>query len=391
MAARLAKMRTAVHLFVQSVLDRAAVLGARRNEGNTVAVVRVDAIGDFVVWLASARRLCALYRPRRIVLIANLVVADLAHATGLFDEVIGVDIHAFLADRRYRFALIRRMRELGATIAVQPTHSRNFWTGDTLVRATGAPERIGYEADLNNMRPWQRRISDRWYTRLLPAASVPMHELQRNADFLKGVGDESGNAALGQLGYIGALPDNLIPEGLYFIAVPGAGSSLRIWPIARFAEVVREIAHRRGWRLVICGSAAEEGLATELASRAGLDETVVLAGRTTLPEMVELVRHAEMLIANETSAIHIAAAVETPSVCLLGGGHFGRFMPYPAAAAKSPPVPVHVRMPCFGCNWQCTQPHEPGGPAPCIEKIETDAVLAAADRCLREPICPELS
>lgn len=391
MGAPVGKVHRAIRLVVQSALDRAAVFGTRRREGNVVAVVRVDAIGDFIVWLAAARRLCALYRPRRIVLIANLAVVDLARATGLFDEVIGVDIHAFLAEHRYRFGLIRRVCELGATVALQPTHSRNFRTGDALVRATGAAERIGYETDLNNIRPWQRRISDRWYTRLVPAASVPMHELQRNADFLKGMGDEPADATIGRLDPVGAPPDDLTPEGPYFIIVPGAGSSLRMWPIARFAEVVREIARRRGWRPVICGSAAEEGLATELASKAGLDETVVLAGRTALPELVELVRHAEMVIANETSAIHIAAAVETPSVCILGGGHFGRFVPYPAGAAKAPPVPVYVRMPCFGCNWRCTQPHEPGGPAPCITKIETDAVLAAADTCSREPICPKPS
>jgi ADP-heptose:LPS heptosyltransferase len=83
-------------------------------------------------------------------------------------------------------------------------------------------------------------------------------------------------------------------------------------------------------------------------------------------------------VGNETSATHIAVAVGTPSICLLGGGHFGRFVPYPDGVGGTIPVPVHHAMDCFGCDWHCTQPHRDGDPAPCIAAIAVDSVVREA-------------
>ena len=50
--------------------------------------------------------------------------------------------------------------------------------------------------------------------------------------------------------------------------------------------------------------------------------------KTNINELIEAIRDAEFLITNETSAVHIAESVTTKSFCILGGGHFGRFLPY---------------------------------------------------------------
>lgn len=110
--------------------------------------------------------------------------------------------------------------------------------------------------------------------------------------------------------------------------------------------------------------------------------TINLAGKTSLPEFCELVRRAQFLVGNETSAIHIAAAVGTPSICLLGGGHFGRFVPYPSGMPGSSPEPVYEPMPCFGCSWNCHLPHLKGRAVPCVTAINVVAVSAAIEQVL---------
>lgn len=387
---RLTKFSTLVHFTVQSALDLAAVAAVRRAAAPTgqrpLVIVRVDAIGDFVVWLASSESLVDSYRPRRVILIANLLVADLARATGIFDEVVPLDVRAFQMHRCYRLSMLRKVRALGAAIAIQPTYSRAFWTGDALIRATGAPECIGQQGDLNNIRPWQKRLSDRWYTQLIPPVVQSSHELQRNADFLRALGIGSGTPVCARLGSFGAPPKALKTERAYFVVMPGAGSARRMWPVERFAALARRIAVDRDLRLVICGSPGEKALADALARAAGLEDTIVLAGQTSVLELIETIRGARLTIANDSSAIHIAAAVGAPSLCLLGGGHFARFLPYPDAATNIAPEVrpscVHTAMACFNCNWQCSQPHNPQGPFPCLEAITLEAATTAALRQL---------
>jgi ADP-heptose:LPS heptosyltransferase len=92
----------------------------------------------------------------------------------------------------------------------------------------------------------------------------------------------------------------------------------------------------------------------------------------------------QILISNETGTAHIANAVGTPTVCILGGGHFGRFVPYPVLSGQTSHLKVvYHKMPCYGCDWKCVYQikSEASGsgamedePAPCISNISVDAV-----------------
>ena len=104
-----------------------------------------------------------------------------------------------------------------------------------------------------------------------------------------------------------------------------------------------------------------------------------------MPDLVELIRASRLLIGNETSAVHIAVAVDTPSVCILGGGHYGRFMPYELADGDAPrPAVAMHKMPCFGCDWRCSQPHQPGKAMPCIAAVSVADVVNAIKRALAD-------
>jgi ADP-heptose:LPS heptosyltransferase len=54
-----------------------------------------------------------------------------------------------------------------------------------------------------------------------------------------------------------------------------------------------------------------------------------LTGQIPLTSLVKYLEDAELLISNETSPVHIAAAVNTPVICISNGNHLGRFNPYP--------------------------------------------------------------
>ena len=136
--------------------------------------------------------------------------------------------------------------------------------------------------------------------------------------------------------------------------------------------------------MVVCGTEAEATIVSRVMEHARLEEGVNLAGKTTLSQFIELVRGARLLIGNETSAVHIAAAVGTPSICLLGGGHFGRFLPYPDCVEGAKPVAVYERMECYGCNWRCHQPHPKGGAVPCISTIDVETVMKAVEKSIKK-------
>jgi ADP-heptose:LPS heptosyltransferase len=98
---------------------------------------------------------------------------------------------------------------------------------------------------------------------------------------------------------------------------PGASYRSRRWPPGRFAEVARKL-DTEGHRIVITGTPQERKLCCWTAERAGLPESVVLAGRTDLGLLAGIVAEAELVISGDTGAGHLATALDTPSVLLFG-------------------------------------------------------------------------
>lgn len=349
--------------------NRAGDSGKKR-----VLVVKLDAIGDFILWLDFARGLRELYpsSTHEVTLLGNCAWSELAETLPCFDRVIPVDRMRCILNPLYRLNLMLRVRRAGFDIVVDPTFSREFPLSPSLVRICGADARLAPQGDTSNMRPWQKRVADRWYSSLLPSSTGQLMELSLNAEFLRALGHSGFRAEIPRLEVAkDRSGQNREP---YYILFPGAGWVNRQWPVERFAELAVRLYEATGWKGVVCAGSGEAGLAKELLelSTAPLEN---LAGKTTLVELAALVANATLLIGNETSAVHLAAAVSTPSLCILGGGHFGRFVPYAPEHETDRPAPVAVffRMPCYGCNWNCIYEIRGAEPVPCIANISVEA------------------
>ena len=358
----------------------------KSNNTESVLIIRLDAIGDFIFWLDSAQHFRKIYPDKKIILLGNKAWTELAKTFSYWDEVWELDRRKFCRNIAYRFHLLKKVRTAGFDVVVQPTYSREFSYGDAIVRISGAREKIVSVGDYSNIIiPMEKKISDRFYTQLIPSDPKPLMELQRNAEFVRG------------LGYIfkSALPDMMpVAQGINnpvannspdFVLVPGALWTGRQWPIEKFSEFASLVFHETGMSAVICGGVTERQLGEALI--AIMDIPVInMVGETSLAELVAVIKDAQFLLGNETSAIHFAAAVSTPSCCILGGGHYGRFMPYDIESKTEKPLPVAIihQMDCFGCNWQCRYFIQDNEPAPCIEKISVEEVFAALQPLLKK-------
>ncbi|HYA12952.1 MAG TPA: glycosyltransferase family 9 protein [Syntrophales bacterium] len=347
-------------------------------------IIRLDAIGDFVLWLDAAQGLRRLYPPEQyeITLLGNHIWTSLAEKLPWFDRVWPLERKKYLLNPLYFLRMLLKVRDGSFDIVINPTFSREFKFGDILARASQAPLRIGSTGDLDRIRPWQRRISDRWYTRLIPAQDDAIMELERNADFMRGLGAETFQSSIPELPPVSGLPPGFTARD-YVAIIPGAGTPAKQWPLQRFSMIAARIHRKTGWPAVICGGPGDGPLGKTI-----LEECAVpmenWCARTSLPELVAVLAGARLVIANDTGAVHIAAALSVPVICIMGGGHPGRFLPYriETQTGKPLPIPVVTEAECFGCGWRhCREAHSKAA-APCIAQISVDAVWRAVDRLL---------
>jgi len=290
-----------------------------------------------------------------------------------------------LMNLAYRFRALCQSRRAGAHIAIQPTYSRDVLRDDALIRASGAEQRIGSLGDCSNTKPWLKSLADRTYTRLVSATAKPIHELERNAEFVAGLGGVN-RLDLPSL----PVPTALLPSTLegvaYFILFPGASWAGKQWPATRFAELAVRIRRRTGWVCVICGGVADAVTAQKIQTLVG-PLVINLAGKTDVRELLAALAGSRLVISNDTSAAHMSPAVGTPTVCILGGGHYGRFLPYSLSDDLPNMAVVNKPMECYGCNWRCIYSVATGDAMPCIAQISVEAVWQAVIRFLPANSC----
>ena len=73
-------------------------------------------------------------------------------------------------------------------------------------------------------------------------------------------------------------------------------------------------------------------------------------------------------------------------VVVVGGGHFGCFVPYPAGVAPENARFVFEEMECYHCFWRCPKRAGKNDVFPCIDAISEDMVWSQAEALLAEGV-----
>ena len=185
--------------------------------------------------------------------------------------------------------------------------------------------------DLAVPRPKDKPHAVDWYLAVARALGIPVHD---------------AFAWLPARPEIAAQVETKCPHnGARWLGInPGARWDNKRWPAEHFAQLVRQLAARdANFRFALFGGPGDWHL-TDTIQRAAPDRCVNFAGRTALPELIELLRRCELLVTNDTGPMHLAAALRKPIVSLFGPTSPEQTGPYGQA-----PLALRHPLPCAPC------------------------------------------
>jgi ADP-heptose:LPS heptosyltransferase len=309
-----------------------------------IAVLRANALGDFVFALPALDALRAAYPAAEIVLLGRAWHRELLagrpapvdRAVALPEGTVGDERVALAeADREAMLEALRRDRW---DVAIQ-LHGGGA-NSNRIVRALGA--RVTAGAATPNAPPldrvvayvyWQHEVA-RWLEVVALVGAVPV-TLQPS---LAVVDDDlaRSRAVIGDA------------EGPTIVLHPGATDPRRRWPPDRFGAVARELA-ADGFRVVVTGTDGERDLGRAVAEGSG-GAVVDLVGRLDLRALVGLLARSALVVSNDTGPLHLADAVGARSVGIywIGNAINGA----PAFRARHRPL-LSWRTDCPVCAASC--------------------------------------
>jgi heptosyltransferase-2 len=280
----------------------------------------------------------------------------------------------FTFDKRRKdnglWGLFRKAKEL---------RSRNFdavyalhrsWRTALLISLAGIPKRVGFtEAKLNFLL--HERVT----------RTGTGHEVLRNLVLLtKEAALDSFDSALRlyppqREEFSSELSQKIPAQGSYVCVVPGSVWFTKRWHVENYHALIESLC-REGDKVVVLGDLSEKETA-----RVACDGTAAinLAGQTSIPEMMTIIKGAKALVCNDSMALHLGSAFKIPTVSIFcaTSPSFG-FGPWQNPRAQ---VVERQGLSCKPCSRHGTQIC-PARTDACMREVSSNEVKSALQRVI---------
>ncbi|MDA1185556.1 MAG: lipopolysaccharide heptosyltransferase II [Acidobacteria bacterium] len=339
-----------------------------------VVVLAPNWLGDAVMALPAIGDVRRRFPAARLVVAARRAVAEVFELVPSVDARVTLEWNGRWWQRRAFAADVSRVRQLGADLALLlPNSFAAAW----LARRAAIPERWGYGSDMRG-------------SLLSRAVSRPVHGMHQGAYYqylTRELGIESGPldpAVTVPADTSAAAREQLVAHGwdgarsLVVFASGAAYGNAKRWIPSSAGRVVTDLVRQRQATCVMVGSAGDTATVREVVRSVDADaasHVINLTGETTIPMLAGVLSVASACVANDSGAMHLAAAVGTPLVALFGPTREDETAPLTRPGGRAE-VLTHA-VPCRPCMLrECPIDH------PCMTGITPERVYGTLESLL---------
>ncbi len=335
---------------------------------NNILIRGTNWIGDAILTLPAMASIRATYPHAHIAVLVKPWVADIYKLFSPVDEVIIYEDQYDTPAGVFRLAGMLKNKNFDAAILLQ-----NAIEAAIIAYAAGIPLRAGYNSDARGF------LLTHSVKRTKEIRKV--HQIDYYLEMVRALGCVSVDREIKLPARID-LQDarNIVlkytPETNKAIIgiAPGAtyGPAKR-WFAERFAAVADKLSACFPVQVILLGSRADWEVAEKVRGAAHT-ELINLAGKTNLREAIYLISQCRLFISNDSGLMHIAGALNIPTVAI-----FGSTNPITTAPAGNKTTIVHQDVSCSPCLKE-TCPTD----FRCMKLISVENVLAAAQNILNK-------
>ena len=294
----------------------------------TLMIIKLDAIGDYILFRNFLEILkgSQKYHEFKITLLGNSLWRSIAETADkeFVDHFIWVNPKKLENNRFYRFKTLWSLRSIQYHTLLYPNYSRHFNLGDEIVFFIKALHKYASRGETGLIPESEKLKHDAIYSTLFNTLPQPCFEFYQYRNLIYQFLQEE--PVLKKPFF--RIPKNIENNIVVFI---GAGQKKRKWGIENYARLISYLCKEFNEEIILQGGIQEKYEAELILSLVNCKNKITNnVGKYSLWEMMQDISSAKLLVSNESSAIHIAVAVNTPSVCISNGNHYGRFNPYPA-------------------------------------------------------------
>jgi lipopolysaccharide heptosyltransferase II len=301
-------------------------LTSHKTHPRRILVIRLDLIGDLVLSMTTVRALKNTYPDTAIDLLALPTSAKVVMGDPDLNEIITYDPNVW---RRPK-ALIQLKNWRNTYTLLSHLHARDYdiavsvfgrWAG-TLAVLSGAKRQVGFGRESYPGLMTDSVRGRHW------SSGDHKHEVDYCLELARTAGAVSSAADRIPHLYVDSLAqqqleqllerEGIVPEKPVIAChISSNNGQSKRWPIPHWATLIDKLIRGQNAQVILTGAPGDIPL-IECVTHQMQEQATNLAGKTSLPQLVALLKRANLVISGDSGPMHIAAAVGTPVIAIHG-------------------------------------------------------------------------
>ena len=278
---------------------------------NKIGIFQTSFIGDSVLTTPLIKKTKKLFPDTQIVVITRPQTQDIFKPLPEVAQVI-------LNDKRgwNKIAGVwktaRDIRKAGIDILLVPHRS---FRSALIAWLSGVKIRIGFTS------------SEGWflYTKTVPFNWM-IHDAERNLSLLQGIAKEQFGGEKLSMSFTPSAEENVARllkdfnlEGKKLVGIhAGSAWPTKCWPQEYFVELISKLQTELGVQCVLVGGGKQDTDLGEKICQLAQGHAASLCGKTSLADLMALMKHLSLFITNDSGPMHIATAFDVPTLAIFG-------------------------------------------------------------------------
>ena len=317
-----------------------------------ILIIRADGIGDLLNSTPAIRLMRQNYPSAEITVLARPLNAPMLIGNPDIDKILVFDRqgehHQLSAQLQFYRSLRREQFHL--VVAMQTA----TWPHLTTF-LSGAPYRLG-----RYQKRFKSTLTHTWHGKYQKGET---HEVDRNLELVRLICEGEGNRQL----VFNLLPDEIanakalltslsVEDGAFLIGIhPGGSSYDKRWPEKQYAELADRLVEHYNATVLLLHGPGEIELTHNIQET--MQSDVIAYAPKTIRELGALFSRCDLVVCNDSGPMHLAAALNVPTVAIFGPTDHVAWRPMSENASV-----VRRDMPCWPCSahkckigWECTK------------------------------------
>lgn len=289
-------------------------------EYKAILIVKMSSLGDVIHSLPTLAAIRHNWPNAKIVWTVHEAFSGVLPGKPWVDEVLYIDKKK-LKSISYLLTLRKQLHAYHFDIAID---LQGLMKSALVTLVSGAKRRVSY---------WEAREGSRFINEPLVGKHQYGHVIERYLDVVRCLGGKVDQIEFPLVDLEEAtksVQEKLVKEGFlgkhYAILTPATRWVPKDWPLYRYAAIGDKLLEA-GYEVVLLGGPDDALKGQELQGYAK-GQFINMMGKTSLHEMMALIKDCALFISGDTGPLHMANAMQVPLVALYGPTYPGRLGPY---------------------------------------------------------------